>query len=191
MSTAEIVARLTADDLLRRPDGDRFELVDGALVEINMGAESSLVGAKLAHLLQSFIDGRQSGFVFGADCGIQCFEDDPDKVRKPDVTFVRKGRLPGDEIPKGYLQIVPDLAAEVVSPRDEMYEISRKAEEYLAAGIPLVWIINPHNRTVLVYRVDGTILGLREKDELSGEGILPGFRCRVGDLFASPGAPQN
>ncbi|MSR56974.1 MAG: Uma2 family endonuclease [Planctomycetaceae bacterium] len=190
MATSATTTRLSADDLLRLPDGDRFELVDGELVEIPMGAESSSVGLMLGYRILDFTISHDSGFVFGPDCGFQCFPDDPNKVRKPDVSFIRRGRLPGDVIPKGYMTIAPDLAAEVVSPGDGAYEISRKAEEYLAAGIPLVWIINPDTRTVLIYRADGSIIGLREADWLTGESVLPSFKCRVGDLFSGLKAPS-
>ena len=190
MATVETATKLTAEDLLRLPDGDQFELVNGELVEIMMGAESSYVGGKLFVRLSNFTSEQNLGFMFGSDCGFQCFPDDPDKVRKPDVAFIRRGRLPGDVIPKGFVKIPPDLAAEVASPGDGMYEVSRKAEEYLAAGIPLVWIINPDNRTVLIYRADGSIVGLRENDELTGDTVLPGFRCLVGDLFPQRTPPH-
>jgi hypothetical protein len=45
MSTAFATeARYTPDDLLAMPNGKRYELIDGRLVERNMGAESSWVG---------------------------------------------------------------------------------------------------------------------------------------------------
>jgi Uma2 family endonuclease len=47
----------------------------------------------------------------------------------------------------------------------------------------LVWVIYPHSRTVMVYRDDGSVSLLRETDELSGEDIIPGFRCPVRELF--------
>ena len=50
----------------------------------------------------------------------------------------------------------------------------------------LVWVVDPKDRTVLIYRANGSIQGLRENDELDGEDVIPGFRCRIGTLFATP-----
>ena len=106
------------------------------------------------------------------------------KVRRPDVSFIRLGRLPNEELPEGHCPVVPDLAVEVTSPRDTHHEVAEKVEEFLSAGVALVWIVNPKTRTVLVYRKDQpTVSFLHEQDELSGEEVLPGFRCPVRDVF--------
>jgi Uma2 family endonuclease len=72
---------------------------------------------------------------------------------------------------------------EVVSPNDLVYVVEEKVEEYLSVGVRLVWVINPNVRTVRVYRLDRSFAGLRESDTLSGEQVIPGFECRVQDLF--------
>ena len=62
----------------------------------------------------------------------------PGLVRRPDVSFVKKGRLPGDVAPKGWVKIPPDLAVEVVSPNDSVEElIEEKLADYRKAGVPL------------------------------------------------------
>src|SRR4051812_11582475 len=96
---------LTPDDLLALPDGKDFELVDGQLVERNMGSESSWVGGEIHFLLRSFLKDHPIGFVWPADNGYQCFPDDPNKVRRPDASFVRAGRLPAMPWPEGYLRV--------------------------------------------------------------------------------------
>ncbi len=55
----------------------------------------------------------------------------------------------------------------------------------------LVWVIDPDVRTVHVYRHDGTVSLLREGDELSGEDIIPGFRCPVASIFPTKPQPQQ
>ena len=89
---------------------------------------------------------------------------------------------------EGHIGIAPDLAVEVVSPNDLAYEIDKKVEEYDTASVKLIWVVNPETKTVRVHRADGTVTVLREKDELDGENVVPGFRCRVGDLFLLAGA---
>src|SRR5207244_9383387 len=113
------------------------------------------------------------------EVGYQCFPQRTGLVRKPDVSFVRRGRLPSGVLPKGWAKIAPDLAAEVVSPKDSYEEVEEKLGDYERAGVPLIWVISPTSRTVMVYRVDGSVGRLREADELSGEDVIPGFRCPV------------
>ena len=91
MATVESIATYTPEDLLAMPDGDRFELVDGQLVERPIGAISSLVGAELLRLIGNHNRQQRFGHVFSADCGFRCFPDDPGRVRKRG-RFVRSGR---------------------------------------------------------------------------------------------------
>ena len=127
------------------------------------------------------------GWVFPADNSYQCFPDAPDKVRRPDVSFIVLGRLPAEQLPEGHITIAPDLAVEVVSPNDRAYDIDHKVEEYISAGVRLVWVISPAGRTVRVHRADGTVALLGQKDELDGEDVLPGFSCAVCELFPPAG----
>ena len=181
---------VTPDKLLSMPDYKHSGFVDGQLVNRSLGANSSRIGGRLYRRLDSFCEEHRLGRAWPADCGYQCFPDAPGLVWRPDVSFIRMGRLPGERVPAGHIRIAPDLAAEVLSPNDLDYETDQKIEQYLAAGVPLVWVLNPESRTILIYRADGTIHGLRVQDELSGEDVIPGFRCRVGEIFADPLAPR-
>ena len=71
---------------------------------------------------------------FAADNGYQCFPHAPGLVRRPDVSFVRYGRLPGGVLPKGWIKIRPDLAVEVVSPNDTVEKLNEKLEDYREGG---------------------------------------------------------
>ena len=181
---------MTADDLLALRDGDRFELVNGEMVERNMGWESERIGTNLIGLLWAVCQQGGLGWVNGSNASYQCFQqavpDDRDRVRKPDVTFIAKERLSRDEMPTGHCPIVPDLAVEVISPNDLYYEVSEKVDEYLRAGVRLVWVVDPHTKSIRVHRADGTLQDLHEADELSGELVVPGFRCLVRTLFDVP-----
>ena len=170
------------EDLLIMPDGERYELVNGQLQEKAMSGLSSWVGLEVGRRLGNFIAEHNLGWVFGSDAGYQCFPDAPDKVRKPDVSFVAKHKLPGGPV-DGHLRVAPDLAVEVASPNDSLRDTDRKVEEYLAAGVRSVWLINPNVRVVQVIRSAGTIQRLRDSDELTEPDILPGFVCHVRDLL--------
>jgi Uma2 family endonuclease len=184
MSAVASEPNYTPEDLLSMPDGGKgFELVNGRLVEKNMGGFSSWVAGRILRLLATYGEDRSLGWVLESESGYQCFPDEPRKVRKPDVSFIRRGRLPDERIPDGYVRIVPDLAVEVVSPNDTAYEVDAKIQEYLAAGVPLVWVVNPEVRTIHIYRGDGSVERLREDEELTAPELLPELRCRVADLF--------
>ncbi|HXG12104.1 MAG TPA: Uma2 family endonuclease [Gemmataceae bacterium] len=184
----------TPEDLLRIPDGDRYELVNGRLVEHTMSTWASYVAGKVYGRLDAHCQANQLGWVLPEGVTYRCFPDAPDKVRKADVSFIRRERLSMEQATaEGHLTIVPDLAVEVLSPNDLVYEVDTKVQEYLRAGVRLVWVIHPQGRWVDVHRVQGPGTILRENDDLDGEDVLPGFRCRVGDLFQPPPgvAPSN
>ena len=172
------------EDLLTMTDGDRFELVDAQLVELKKGNWGSYVAGTIHQRLRNWTETRRLGWVYLGGASYQCFPDAPKKVRRPDVSFVRLERMPLDEaMSDGHIGIAPDLAVEVISPNDLAYEIDEKVDEYETAGVKLIWIVNPETKAVRVHRADGSVRVLREKDELDGEDVLPGFRCRVADLF--------
>ena len=76
----------------------------------------------------------------------------PDRVRAPDVSFLRTtaSRRKGGGV--RFIDGPPDLAVEVLSPDDRMANILRKVAEYLEAGTPRVWVVDPDAETVTVYR---------------------------------------
>lgn len=182
----------TPDDLLRMPDGKRFELVDGHLVENPMGVKESMVAWRLNSFLGEYALPRKLGQGFASDLGYRCFAFAPDMVRKPDGSFITQSRLTNDLLEGGFATIAPDLAVEVVSPRDPYREVEGKVAEYLRAGVRLVWVINPDTELVRVHRVDGSVAEVKRGDELSGEDILPGFVVPLALLFElPPNLPQK
>lgn len=180
----------TAEDLLRLPDSNGYELVDGKLVEKHMGAEPSYIGGRLVRILGAHCESPFLGWVLPADASYQLIPGRPNLVRKPDVSFIRTGRLPNEELPEGHIRLAPDLAVEVVSPNDLYYEVEEKVQEYRAAGVRLLWIIAPPTRTALIRRINGTITEVGEGGELDGEDVVPGFRCLLAALFRKPAPPS-
>ncbi len=174
----------TPEDLLTMPDGDRYELVNGELRGRHMSQESSWVAGKIFRLLGPFED-RELGWVFPEGTSYQCFPWDPMRIRKPETSFIRRERLPEGPTGEGHTKIAPDLAVEVVSPHDSLYDVDAKVADFLDAGVRVVWVANPHQRTVTIYRLEdpSSPTRLTEADELHGEDSLEGFHCRVGELF--------
>ena len=174
----------TPEDLLKLGDrGKGVELVDGQYVRKAMGSESGLVNCFVIRFLSNYVSEKSLGWIFDSNTGYQCFPRSK-RVRKPDTSFVRKDRLSAEKIPKGWMKIAPDLAVEVLSPRDRAGELNAKLVDYRKAGIPLVWVIDPETRTVVVHESGNPLQRLLEStDTLTGDDVIPGFSIKVADLF--------
>jgi Uma2 family endonuclease len=186
MATDVLTSRITPEQFAALPNRKDFELVDGQLVERHMGNKASWVAFELAILLREFVRTNKLGWVFCGDTGFRLDASRANTVRKPDVAFVRTGRLQGEEPSDSYDQLAPDLAVESVSPNDTVRELEEKIAEYLDAGVRLFWVIHPELRAVKVFRPDGSIIQLKNGEVLSGEDVIPGFSCKVSDLFVKP-----
>jgi Uma2 family endonuclease len=107
MSIITSTAPVTPEDLLDLPDAAGYELVDGKLVDRQMGLESSRISARIIFLIGVFLQNRRRGDVFDAEASYQCFPDAAKKVRRPDVSFIRSGRFQGNRLPAGHCRIAP------------------------------------------------------------------------------------
>ena len=185
MSTAARVT--TADELLSMPDdGFRYELIEGGLIKMTpAGFEHGIITQNLSELLSQFVKKHGLGLVPTAETGF-LISRDPDTVRAPDVAFVRKNQLERCGLPASYFPEAPALVVEVVSPDDTAEKVDAKIRNWLSAGSELAWVVYPGGRTVTVYRSLDEIRVLTEQDQLDGENVVPGFQCRVADIFISP-----
>ena len=164
------------------PDKE-YEIVAGQPEEKTMGgARHSGVGIRLIVRLGSHVEAHQLGGVYGPDATFQIGENQ----RIPDVAFVAATRFPAEGEPEGIWPMAPDLAVEIISPNDLYERVISKVEEYLAAGVRQVWLISPEHKTVTIYSSPTHTTILTEADDLVSDELLPGFRCRIADLFRSP-----
>lgn len=185
MATATELGELPPLEIDSAESDLEFEVVNGQRVERpHMGAEADLIIVALIALIKSHAGGKL-GLCFSGHCGYQgIFPNEAKRLRYPDVSFVRSGRLPGDKPPRGNMVIVPDLIAEVISPNDNAEDVEQRLTDFLMAGVPLAWMIYPQTKQVYVFHQGPTALRLGEGDVLDGEEVLPGFSCQVKDLFA-------
>ena len=174
----------TEKDLLRleRKTNRLCELVDGTLVEKAVGVDEAFLAMSLGSMLHQFIGPRNAGWLTGPDGIYRLFAG---LIRMPDLAFVSWDRCPGRRRPRTPISpIVPDLAIEILSRKNTKAEMERKRREYFAAGVRLVWLVDPRGRTVQVYTAADKFATLRESDTLTGEPALPGFKLRLRELFA-------
>jgi Uma2 family endonuclease len=175
---------ITADELLAMPeDGLRRELVEGELREMTpAGRRHARVARNILRSLDDHVVEHGLGEVY-PEYGY-VLSRDPDTVRAPDVSFLRRDRLERGGEEEGYFPGVPDLAVEVVSPSDRFSAVSLKVDEYLEAGTPMVVLVDPPQRSVIVYRSRTGVTVLTEDDVLDGGDVVPGWRLPVRDVFA-------
>ena len=183
MSTA--THSTTADELFRMPhNGQRFELVEGELRTMTpSGSAHGYVVVEVTVRLGDFVNRNGLGCVFGAETGFRIGRN-PDTVLAPDVSFIRKERLDVTGIPEAFYPEAPALVVEVISPNDMAEEVDDKMRRWFAAGVEVAWVVYPRGHTVTVCRGLNDIRVLKSADTLDGGIVVPGFTCRVGDLFA-------
>jgi Uma2 family endonuclease len=176
---------IDAEQFLHMPENEGAELVDGRIVEVPMGSLSSWIGGELLFLVRLYLSTHDLGWVFPQESGMAVWPNRPRHVRKPDLAFVRRGRLPQGRPGDGWLSVAPDLVVEVVSPGDMVEELEEKLDEYREAGIPLIWVIYPSLEKAHVLRAGRERTELTAGASLDGEDVLPGFRCSLAELFAA------
>ena len=186
---AVVATQVTADELVAlENDGYRYDLVAGDLIRMSpAGFRHGRLAAEIMYRLRSFVgDHPELGVVVGAETGFRLARN-PDTVLGPDAALVRPERLPSPELQSGYLELAPDLVVEVVSPNDRWTTVSDKVDSYLAAGVTLVWVVEPKARAVRVYTSEGAEQRLRADDNevLRAEPVLPGFELSLSELFSA------
>jgi Uma2 family endonuclease len=158
-----------------------YELVDGTLVAKVLSCPDSALTAWLVRLLWDFVDADNLGVLVGPDGPLRLR---PGLVFLPDVSFIRREKLPGGRIPREpILDRAPDLAVEVLSEGNTVGKMKARLKEYFQAGTTLVWLIDRRKRTVVVYPAPDVSRTLTEADTLDGGDVLPGLELPVRRIF--------
>ena len=157
------------------------ELVDGVLVEKAMGYYEDRLGSVLIFFLELFIGDNGPGFCL-AHAGM--IRTDEVQVRMPDVAYFAWAHFANRTLPSGQiLDLRPDLAVEILSPKNTRAEMDRKRREYFDGGTKLVWQVYPRTHVVRVYTAVDEFTELGENDTLDGGPVLPGFTLPVRRWF--------
>jgi Uma2 family endonuclease len=186
MSVTEIGRKLvTAEEFEQFADREHLDLIRGELRPMPPppGGRHGSVTMRFSNSAYNHVLEHNLGECFAAETRFT-IERNPDTSIGPDWAFVSIDRLP-NPIPDGFMPVVPDAVLEVRSPSDTRREVEEKVQRWLAAGVRLVWELNPRTQTMTVYRpgTDPQVLGI--DDTLSGEDVLPGFTLPLRRLFAS------
>jgi Uma2 family endonuclease len=172
---------LSAEEFAQLSFEGKAELVDGVVVQSEEMPGAKHSGSAAEIITELNIWARQTRIVrVLPECGYVVARD-PDRVRRPDVSVVRRERLP--DLPAGYLDLVPDLAVEIVSPNDKAEELADKLEDYRRVGVPLVWVVYPHSRMIVAHTLDKLARIHVGEDVIAGGDVLPGFECPIARFF--------
>lgn len=184
MATAPTPTLMTSEEFATLPDDGRvYELSRGMLICMSPTSYGpGRVGGRVMGQLFSFIDANGLGDYGSAETGFR-LADQPDTVRAPGAWFVRADRVPSSDADDGYFHGHPDLAVEVLSPSDRFNTVMAKVRDYLDAGTPLVWVLDPTSRMTAVFRPGQPVRFMDGDGILDGEDVLPGFSLRLGDVF--------
>jgi Uma2 family endonuclease len=179
--------RLKIADLAMFPDDlpsgpARYELHDGVLVI--SGAPTSDHGRVQASAIAQLVvqgDQRRVGQTTGRVAVV--LRTDPDHLFTADVTHRRREKCPPRLTEDGYLLTMPDLVVEIQDRDESGDEMQRRADDYLAAGVVCVWVIDPVGRQVIESRSGVAPRVIGENDTLTLDDVIPGFALAVRDVL--------
>ncbi len=195
MSVAAAPPLMTTEELLALPDdGVERWLIRGRLREKRPCGERAMtvrnrwhsrIMVRVSHLLESWLERQPEprGSVLGCEAGVR-LRRNPDSTVGIDVVYVSAEVAAHQPDDTTLIDGVPVLAVEILSPNDTQEDIDEKIDEYLQAGVALVWVIDPHHRTVEIFRPGEEPEMVNVRQDLSAEPHLPGFRIPVAQLFA-------
>jgi Uma2 family endonuclease len=149
-----------------RPDRD---YVNGVLERRNLGEiDHGIVQTKLAHFFMGLYE--RTGLHPITDVRMRVREI---KYRIPDLVLTR-GR-PRERV----LTTPPVLCVEILSPEDRISRVNTRIQDYFEFGVPVVWLIDPEERRVWIYRPDVPF------EEVTGSVTLDGTSIEVpfSDIF--------
>lgn len=173
----------TEEELMSLPkDGHKHELINGEIIMSPTGYRHEDIAAALLTAMRVHVRQHKLGSVCGSSLGCWMVSGN---LLSPDVAFIQKTRIPrGQDAVKRYFQGSPDLVVEILSPWDRTIRTHDKLVDYFDSGARLAWVINPEEKSALVYRGTETHRLLCVTDVLDGEDVLPGFRLPLAELFA-------
>lgn len=184
--TAPPLTLMTAEEFIRlHGDESGVELVKGRVVRYPMpGAEHGEVCGNAYTFVREVVKARDLGRVMTNDTFVRTGTD-PATYRGADVCFLSYARHPKDRpLPKGPLEVAPELVIEVRSPTDRIGDIQIKVGEYLNAGVTVVVVLDPGIDAATVYRqTEDFPQRFSNGDELTLPDVLPGFAVPVKRFF--------
>ncbi|HEV2199664.1 MAG TPA: Uma2 family endonuclease [Bryobacteraceae bacterium] len=174
---------LTAEQFDNYPfeEDKRYELDEGELIETEKPAyRHNRVSGKLLVALDEYLKGNSLGEVLISE---NVYALSPSTRRSPDVAVILGDRHEELQNAK-VIPIVPEIAAEVLSPSETPRMIHRKLKQYFEACVKEVWLIDPDSREIEIWRGASLPDRALSVGEALTSPLLPGFELALADLFS-------
>ena len=169
---------VSIEEYLTNPAYEHCEYVGGEVVEKPMGRKKhAQLQIRFGHFLIEFAESK--GLVLGAELPCRIEVDGETVFRLPDLALIEGGAFDSGE----HLIGAPTLAIEIRSLEDRTKDVLRKADEYLANGSKMVWVVDPQARHVMVLMGDRVPWIVEEGEELSGAPVWPDLKVDLSAAF--------
>ncbi|HEY2784604.1 MAG TPA: Uma2 family endonuclease [Fimbriiglobus sp.] len=191
MSTTRNGKVWTTKELLDLPeDGKSRWLIRGTVWETEMTKRNRLHSktmARVAALLDRWLETQPEprGEVCCGEVGF-IIRKNPDSTVGIDVAYVDPKVSSVQFGSTTLYDGIPTVAVEILSPNNTDAEVVEKVQDYLACGVPHVWVIQPTLRTITVYRPDHPAAIFSQSQIVTAEPHLPGFSAPADAFFTIP-----
>jgi Uma2 family endonuclease len=171
---------------VEEPAGVRYELSEGELI-VTPSADffHNELRDELNHQLKTFVKSHNLGRVT-SETDMRLADD---TVRRPDIAFIRAGRLLGVDLNQVPLAVIPDLVIEIVSKNDRAADLLLKVSQYLAASVQAVWLLYPQTRLAYRYTTgspEPEVRSAKDRGRFEEPDLLPGFSLALANIFGDP-----
>ncbi|NJM62695.1 MAG: Uma2 family endonuclease [Oscillatoriales cyanobacterium RU_3_3] len=176
-----IGTKLTLEEFLALPEGDvYYEFVDGqAVPKVSPKYFHSTLQFALCCLIRAWCRGK--GRVL-PEWAILLKRQGKDWVPVPDLTYISYARLPKSWRRNEACPAIPELVIEIISPGQTMEEFEEKAKDYLVAGVPRVWVIDPEAILIRSFFSDGSSQNYTDNMPIVDD-LLPGLELTTRQIF--------
>ena len=170
----QVSTLLTAEEFESLGDIGPAELIQGKVTRlVAPKPKHGWLTFRLGMRIGQFVEANRLGKVYAAETGY-LLERDPDTIRCPDVSFVRREMSDVHDDDEYYAHS-PDLAVEVLSPSDRPGRVKEKVQVWLTFGAKSVWVLDPAERTLTIHRADESPRDFGGQDAFRDPTVLPGF----------------
>ena len=189
MVAAKLKGKYTYADYAATPEGEWWELIDGALYQMAAGASArhQEVSENTGNLIGDHIRPRRMGRIYRPRFDLIL---PGETAVEPDLMYISIGRL-GIITQRG-CEGPPDLVVEVLSPSNPRHDLETKRELYARHVIPEYWILEPYRETVQALTEpvirngagEYTVAAIYHPGDTLVTDRIPGLAIAVADIFA-------
>ena len=180
--------RYTFADCLTWGESERIEIINGEAVMMAPPSRAhQKISGELFRQLANFLEGKKCE-VYPAPFAVRLFEkdgdtpDDVDTMVEPDISVV----CDHDKLDEYGCKGAPDLVVEILSPSTQRNDRLTKFNLYQRTGVREYWIVDPENKNIQVFLLDGNALHPHEvysEKDIAKVSVLDGCFIELSKVF--------